>query len=58
MKNKLMQCLELHNIFLNINLQDKVSLQVEGNDSVCFRFSYYLKKPVKHYHMECMGPSK
>ena len=27
-----MQCLELHNIFFNMNLEDKVSLEAEGND--------------------------
>ena len=36
MKKKLMQCRELHNIFLNLNLEDKVSLEAEGNDRLCF----------------------
>ena len=27
---------ELHNIFCNLNLEDKVSLETEGNDRVCF----------------------
>ena len=31
-----MQCWELHNIFLNLNLKDKVSLEVMGNDRACF----------------------
>ena len=34
MKNKLVQCRELHSIFLNLNLEDKVSLEAEGNDRV------------------------
>ena len=34
MKKKLVQCWELHNIILNLNLEDKVSLEVEGNDRV------------------------
>ena len=33
-KKKLVQCWELHNIFLNLNLEDKVYLEVEGNDKV------------------------
>ena len=32
MGGKLMQCLELYNIFFNMNLEDKVSLEAEGND--------------------------
>ena len=27
---------ELHNIFCNLNLEDKVSLEAKGNDRVCF----------------------
>ena len=34
MNKKLVQCQELHNIFLNLNLEDKVSLEAEGNDRV------------------------
>ena len=34
MKKKLVQCRELHNIFLNLNLKDKVSLEAKGNDRV------------------------
>ena len=34
MKMKLVQYRELHNIFLNLNLKDKVFLEAEGNDRV------------------------
>ena len=34
MKEKLVLCHELHNIFLNLNLEDKVSIEAEGNDRV------------------------
>ena len=34
MKKKMVQCHELHNIFLNLNLEDKVSIEAEGNDKV------------------------
>ena len=34
MKKKLVQCRELNNIFLNLNLMDKVFLEAEGNDRV------------------------
>ena len=33
-KKKLVKCRELYNIFLNLNLEDKVSLKEEGNDKV------------------------
>ena len=34
MAKKLVQCQELHNIFLNLNLEDNVSLEAMGNDRV------------------------
>ena len=34
MKKKLVKFHELHKIFLNLNLDDKVSIEAEGNDRV------------------------
>ena len=48
---KKVESIKAHNIFLNMNREDKVSLEAEGNDRVCYRFSCYLKKSIKNYHM-------